>query len=81
MSDISQEYFDNEDMAPYDDNMQNFTDFAAQSQEEDNDCAGEGSIDTGRSNGDGQSVDSSSDAGQCDNVSSVTDLDLELHLG
>jgi len=49
-----------------------------QSQEEDEDCAGEGSIETSRFNGDGQSVDSSSDAGESNEVSSITDLDLEL---
>jgi hypothetical protein len=78
MSDISQEYLYNEDIGPYDDNMQDTDGFAAQSQEEDNDCAGEESIETSRSDGDGQSVDSSSNAGESDEVSSVADLDPEL---
>lgn len=75
MSDLSQEYFDDKDIAPYDEDLD---DFAAQSQEEDDDCAREGSIETNRSNGDGKSVDSSSDAGGSDEVSSVTDLEPEL---
>ena len=78
MSDISQEYFDDEDIGPDDDNMQDSDGFAAQSQEEYNDCAGEGLIETGRYNDDGQSISSSSDAGESDKVSSVIDLDLEL---
>jgi hypothetical protein len=78
MSGISQEYFDDEDIAPYDDNTQDSDGFAAQSQEEEDDCAGEGSIETSQSNGDGQPIDSSSDAGESDEVSSIADLDPEL---
>jgi hypothetical protein len=78
MSDISQEYFDDEDIGPDDDNMQDSDGFAAQSQEEYNDCAGEGLIETGRYNDDGQSISSSSDAGESDKVSGVIDPDPEL---
>ena len=45
MSDISQEYFDNGDIAPDDNNIQNSDGFAAQSQEEYND-AGAGPVET-----------------------------------
>ena len=79
MSDISQEYFDDGDIAPDDDNIQNPDGFAAQSQEEYDD-AGEGPVETGRYNKDGQSVSSSSDAGESDDVSSVIDLDPELQV-
>ncbi len=53
MSDIPQEYSDDEDMAPYDDNMYDSDDFAAQSQEEYDDRVEEGPIDTNEYNGDG----------------------------
>ena len=75
MSSISQEYFDDEDIALYEDNTQDSDGFAAQ---EDDNCAEEGSIETSQSNGDGQTVDSSSDVGESDEVSSITDLDPEL---
>lgn len=49
------------------------------SQEKYDDRAGEGPIiDNDVYNGDGQSVSSSSDAGESDEVSSVVDLDPEL---
>jgi hypothetical protein len=78
MSDISQEYSDDEDMAPYDDNLHNPDDCTAQSQEEYDDRAEEGPIDTNEYNGDGQSVSSSSDIGESFEVSSVVDLEPEL---
>jgi hypothetical protein len=53
MSDISQEYPDDEDIAPFDDSMHDSDGFAAQSQEEYDDRAKEGSIDTDGHNGDG----------------------------
>jgi hypothetical protein len=49
-----------------------------QSQEEHHDRAGEGPINIDGYNGDGQSVCSSSDTGEGDEVSSVIDLDPEL---
>jgi hypothetical protein len=49
-----------------------------QSEEEYDDRAGEGPINIDGYNGDGQSVYSSSDAGEGDEVSSVIDLDPEL---
>jgi hypothetical protein len=49
-----------------------------QSQEEYHDRAGEGPINIDGYNGDGQSVYSSSDTGEGDEVSSVIDLDPEL---
>jgi hypothetical protein len=52
MSDISEEYFDDEDIAPDDDNMQGSDGFAAQSQGGYDDRAGEGPIETGRYNND-----------------------------
>jgi len=78
MSDISQEYFDDEDIGPDDDNMQDSDDFASAQSQEEYDDAGTGPVETGRYNEDGQSVSSSSDAGESDEVSSVIDLDLEL---
>jgi hypothetical protein len=57
---ISQEYSDDEDIAPYYDNMHDSDGFAAQSQEEYDDHAGEGPVDIDGCNGDGQSVSSSS---------------------
>ncbi len=78
MSDISQEYSDDEDMAPYDDNMYDSDDFAAQSQEEYDDRVEEGPIDTNEYNGDGWSVSSSSNIGESFEVSSVVDLEPEL---
>jgi hypothetical protein len=78
MSDMSQEYSDDEDIAPYDDNMHDLNGFAAQSREEYDDHAGEEPIDIDGHNGDGQSVSSSSDIGESFEVSSVVDLDPEL---
>ena len=78
MSDISQAYFDDEDIAQYDDNMCDSDGLAAQSQEEYDDHAGEGPIDTDGYNGDGRSVSSSSDVEESFEVSSVADLDPEL---
>jgi hypothetical protein len=48
MSDISQEYPDDEDITPFDDSMHDSDGFAAQSQEEYDDCTREfeGPIDT-----------------------------------
>jgi hypothetical protein len=63
MSDISQEYSDDEDIAPYYDNMHDSDDFAAQSQEAYDDHAGE-PVDIDGCNGDGQSVSSSSNIGE-----------------
>ena len=77
MFDISQEYFDDEDIASDDDNIQDSDGFSAQSQEEYDD-AGAGPVETGRYNKDGQSVSSSSNVGKSDEVSSVIDLDPEL---
>ena len=57
--------------------MQDSDSFAAVTEEDDN-CAGEGSIETSRLNGDEQSVDSSSDAGESNGVSSIADLNPEL---
>jgi hypothetical protein len=54
MSEISQEYSNDEDVAPYDDDMHDSC-FAAQSQEEYDSRAGEGPIDIDGYNGDGQS--------------------------
>jgi hypothetical protein len=54
MSEISQEYSNDEDIAPYDDDMHD-SGFAAQSQEEYDSRAGEGPIDIDGYNGDGQS--------------------------
>ena len=48
------------------------------SQEENDDRAGEGPINTDGYNGDGQSVFSSSDTRRSDEVSTVIDLDPEL---
>ena len=79
MSDISPKYSDDEDIAPYDDNMHDSDGFAAQSREEYDDRAKEGPIDTDGYYGDGQSVSSSSDAGESNKVSSVIDLH-RLHL-
>jgi len=84
MSDVSQEYSDDEDIAPYDNNVhQCHSDgFAAASQKEYDDHAGEGPegfIAADRYHGDhGKSVSSSSDTGESDEVSSDADLDPEL---
>ena len=81
MSETSQGYSDDENIAPYGNNVHrhNSNGFAAESQEEHDDHAGEGPIDAAdRYHGDGQSVSSSSDIGESDEVSSVVDLDPEL---
>ena len=87
MSDISPEYSDDKDIAPYDDNMQDSDGFAAQSREEYDDRAKEGPIDTDEYYGDGQSVSSSSDTGESNKVASMRGssprfaLQLQVHQG
>jgi hypothetical protein len=81
MYDISQEYSDDEDITLHNDNMyglESLWTVLLQSQEEYHDRAGEGPINIDGYNGDGQSVYSSSDNGEGDEVSSVIDLDPEL---
>ena len=78
MSDISQAYFDDKDIAPYHDNMYDSDGFTAQLQKEYNDRAEEEPINTDGYNGDGRSVSSSSDIEESFEVSSVADLYPEL---
>jgi hypothetical protein len=78
MSEISQEYSEDKDIALYDDNMHDSDGFATQSEEEYDDRTREGPIDIDGHNGDGQSVSSSSDTGERYKVSSVVDLDPEI---
>ena len=77
MSDISQEYSDDEDITPYNDNMHDSDGFAAVTRSIMT-VAGEGPIDTDGYNGDGTSVSSSSHIGESYEVSGVEDLDPEL---
>ena len=75
MSHISQAYLDDEDIAPYDDNMYDSDGFTAKLQEEYDDRAGEESVDTDGYNGDGQSASSSSDIEESFEVSTSASTD------
>ena len=78
MSDISQESSSDENIALYDDNIHESDGSTAESQDEDDDHAKEGRIDTDGCNCDRQSVSISSDIEESYKVSSVEDLDPEL---
>ena len=82
MSDISQEYSDDEDIASSDDNTDDSDSHAALSREEHDDRAEEVPIDIDGYTGDGRSVSSSFDTGESEEeswlVSSPVDLDPEL---
>jgi hypothetical protein len=82
MSDISQEYSEDEDIAPYEDKTHDSDGFAAQFQEEYDGHAGKGPIDIDGDNSDGKSVSSSSNTGESDEeswfVSGAGDLDPDL---
>ena len=78
MSDISQESSSDENKAPYDDNIHESDGSTAESQDEYDDHAREGRIDTDGYNCDRQSVSISSDIEESYEVSSVIHLDPEL---
>ena len=76
MFEISQEYLDDEDIAPYNNNVHwpNLDAKSEEDSEEHDDYAGEGPIDADGYHGDRQSVFSFSDIEGSDEVTSVVDL-------